>query len=289
MFFPPDFLYRGLKSTLWEGGTRATGFIWSPLLEKSRYHSRHMMHVVDWLPTLLSAAGFDMNRLPSNLDGIDQWTVLSRKTSSARTEFLYNIDPKEPTAAIRIRDMKLIYGLGSTALFDGWYRPEQLAKNVNISYMDTGDLDDPYLNPYNKLIVDTDGAKNMPDQAHDAHTESAPDDMFHSDLVSILADIGRYNITPSPAILNCSHRPANYSTNCKPAVKPCLFDVIKDPCEFNNIAKQRPDIVKRLFSRIVLYKRYMVAPKNKKPDPRGFPYYHNGVWVPWIKLTDGKQ
>lgn len=48
---------RGGKLTLWEGGVRVPGFIWSSLLKKSPRISDQMMHLVDWLPTLYSAAG----------------------------------------------------------------------------------------------------------------------------------------------------------------------------------------------------------------------------------------
>ncbi|CAN8011268.1 unnamed protein product, partial [Ixodes pacificus] len=52
-----SFPLRGGKGTLWEGGCRATGFIWSPLLKRKGVISNQMMHVTDWLPTLHSAAG----------------------------------------------------------------------------------------------------------------------------------------------------------------------------------------------------------------------------------------
>ncbi len=48
---------KGVKDTLWEGGVRGSGFVWSPLLKKSSRVSRQMMNVQDWLPTLYSAAG----------------------------------------------------------------------------------------------------------------------------------------------------------------------------------------------------------------------------------------
>jgi arylsulfatase A-like enzyme len=50
----PDFYSPG---TLYEGGTRAIGFIHSPLLEKTGYTSPNLMHAVDWLPTLMAAIG----------------------------------------------------------------------------------------------------------------------------------------------------------------------------------------------------------------------------------------
>ncbi len=38
---------------------------------------------------------------------------------------MYNVDPREPSGAIRVQNMKLVYGRGTTATNDGWYRPEQ--------------------------------------------------------------------------------------------------------------------------------------------------------------------
>lgn len=50
---------RGVKNTLWEGGVKGAAFIWSPLL-KSQYRVAHqMMHITDWLPTLIEGAGGD--------------------------------------------------------------------------------------------------------------------------------------------------------------------------------------------------------------------------------------
>lgn len=44
------------KDTLWEGGVRGVGLIWSPLLKSSARVHRGLVNVQDWLPTFLSAA-----------------------------------------------------------------------------------------------------------------------------------------------------------------------------------------------------------------------------------------
>lgn len=67
-----------------------------------------MLHITDWLPTLLTAAGGD----PSNLtiDGMDMWQALSEDAESPRTTVLHNIDDIYGAAAITIGDWKLVQG-----------------------------------------------------------------------------------------------------------------------------------------------------------------------------------
>ena len=61
-----------------------------------------LIHVVDWVPTLLSAVKDTLAQdnkelvnkfLAKHRDGIDQWEVIKNHSPSKRTEFLYNIDP----------------------------------------------------------------------------------------------------------------------------------------------------------------------------------------------------
>lgn len=51
---------RGVKNTLWEGGVRGAGLIWSCLLTKQYRVAEQMIHISDWLPTLIEAAGGDL-------------------------------------------------------------------------------------------------------------------------------------------------------------------------------------------------------------------------------------
>ena len=59
------------------------------------------MHLVDWLPTLLHAAGYNMTSLPKKVDGIDYWDVLSKQvagTYTLRKSLVLNIDNKTSKA-----------------------------------------------------------------------------------------------------------------------------------------------------------------------------------------------
>ena len=79
-----------------------------------------LFHAVDWMPTLLTAAGA-ASSIPSGLDGVAQWTQLAYGSGDAapRTEILHNINIWEEGdgvvsemgckwAALRYGDWKLI-------------------------------------------------------------------------------------------------------------------------------------------------------------------------------------
>lgn len=138
---------RGNKATLWEGGTRAASFFKHPNMKEQGWISSKLMHVTDWVPTLLSAIApsLDVNgrkRLNQmklhKLDGVNQWPGLeSQEGPELRHEMLYNIDPwfkdmnnhmnwdrSSSHAALRIGHMKLL--LGNPGSPDGWIPPDQV-------------------------------------------------------------------------------------------------------------------------------------------------------------------
>ncbi|XP_037071604.1 arylsulfatase J-like isoform X5 [Pollicipes pollicipes] len=100
---------RGTKGTLWEGGTRTPAFVHSPLLAASNYSNYRLVHITDWLPTLLRVAGAGGGL---DGDGFDQWDSIASNAPSARSEMVYNIDDFGITfqAALRDGDLKLVWG-----------------------------------------------------------------------------------------------------------------------------------------------------------------------------------
>lgn len=73
---------RGGKATLWEGGIRGVSFVHSQLFNANVIGkiNNELMHVSDWYPTLVKAAGGDITGL--DLDGFDQWSTLRHVLNS---------------------------------------------------------------------------------------------------------------------------------------------------------------------------------------------------------------
>ncbi|XP_070548913.1 arylsulfatase J-like isoform X2 [Ptychodera flava] len=96
----------GQKHQLFEGGTRAVGFIHGNMLQKTGYTYNGMIHIVDWYPTLLSVAGGKIR--DQEIDGVDVWKALSTNSLSPRNEIVYNIISEQGEAAIRIGNFKFM-------------------------------------------------------------------------------------------------------------------------------------------------------------------------------------
>ena len=97
------------------GGVRGAGFIHSPLLENPGRVSKDLIHVTNWLPTIVSLAGL---QIPKNkFDGYDQWDTLQNGKASPREEILLNIDDKIFHNSALIKNGWKIISEGNVFLF----------------------------------------------------------------------------------------------------------------------------------------------------------------------------
>ena len=108
----------GFKTMLYEGGVRVPGFVSGghPSLPPSaRGTTSHaLVHVTDWLPTIVGLAGGSIAR-NRPLDGYDQWkAIVGGGDEGPRSELLHNINPAcglgyvNPNAALRSGDWKIL-------------------------------------------------------------------------------------------------------------------------------------------------------------------------------------
>ncbi|KAH6939119.1 hypothetical protein HPB50_015773 [Hyalomma asiaticum] len=234
---------RGAKGALWEGGTRAAAFVWSPLLHSRRTVSHQLMHITDWLPTLYSIGGGNVKSL-GKVDGFDMWRHLSEGSRSPRLEMLYNYDEWILNAtALRFSQYKLV--LDGTGLYNQRYRTAGGRRPWD-------DLDN--------LLAQSTAAKVLRS-------------FYHRSRLRFPSDWRRR------ATLKCGPwTKTNFSSNDTVY----LFDIFADPCELNNLADSLPEVVAFLMKRIQTYAAVAVPPLHAPKDPAGFPEYHNGTWAPWL-------
>ena len=140
---------RGVKDTLWEGALRVPAFIHSPLLPKSGVVSNQLIHVTDWLPTLMRAAGASPDKIQNlGLDGVDQFDALQRdpeadSSNGPRTEVIHNINLNmfgQLEAAYRAGPYKLLVNMVRTP--GDWVAPIPLG-NKDFAYLLYHALEDP--------------------------------------------------------------------------------------------------------------------------------------------------
>ena len=58
------------------------------------------------------------------------------------------------------------------------------------------------------------------------------------------------NVTGLDLTVKCAERNDSLPA-CNETTSPCLFNVIEDPCEYNNIAHQYPQLVKSMMKKML--------------------------------------
>ncbi|KAK7104364.1 arylsulfatase I-like [Littorina saxatilis] len=124
---------RGEKKSVFEGGVRSYTVLKAPGLAETNVTWPGMVHAIDWLPTLLTAAG---GVRPDYTHGKNLWQSMTRNEPSPRTDFIYNVNDfrRFNHIAVRLNKWKLlgpVPGLARNQKWTpgfkiGWYPPYQL-------------------------------------------------------------------------------------------------------------------------------------------------------------------
>jgi len=250
----------GGKYTLYDGGVRTPGFIWSKELQKNARVSHELLHVTDWLPTLYEAAGGKLSDLPKGLSGTSQWSSLTTNTQSQRTQVVLNVWSTEGTAAIisktedkntgKLQLWKLYNGTTEGGKYD-----QIIGPYTSYSPKAQYNTEAVILSPANRAIKGTvDSAKSS------------------KALAGTRVDCGK-NVSPSTV----PHH------DCK--AHPCLFNLDEDPCEKVNLAgkKEYADLVKTLYHDLLdLSKKEVKEPPLIMDFEKSDPCRFNNTWAPWL-------
>ncbi|XP_049275425.1 arylsulfatase B [Rhipicephalus sanguineus] len=257
---------RGTKLSLWEGSLRAAAFVWSPLLDNSPRVSTDLMHVSDWLPTLYSAAGGDIEGL-GNIDGVDMWQALHMVGLSPRTELLHDIDADAGTAAIRYEDYKLVVGSYGDP-WDGRYEVHSFPTFVLTA---TNVLTEKCP----QVIGSSGPQRDLDEMQAESRTARVLSRFYHDPrLVERGSSEWRREAT-----VDCG-RDAS-TTNFASGEPSYLYNLKEDPCELHNLANESSKMVSFLLEKLSAYRESARPEIVGDVDERGYPEKHNGVWAPW--------
>ncbi|XP_077528064.1 arylsulfatase J-like [Haemaphysalis longicornis] len=241
---------RGTKGTYFEGGVRVPAFIWSPLLETTPRVSTQLIHVTDWLPTLLHVAGGDSKVLGdlADFDSFNQWPALSKNLQThPRKSIVHNFDLARGYFVIMLGDYKGYItrdGVAELEKRSGWFRLVGAQYKQAAQFQDRVSSGDTY-----KVLKDFHGATfNLTDP------------------------------TKRGSLVKCSERKA---ANCKLLPGPSLFNLALDPCEQCNVIREHPHIMETLKKMIAVGDSYVPWESQKPPDPDADPGIYGGVWVSW--------
>ncbi|CAH1403407.1 unnamed protein product [Nezara viridula] len=235
---------RGEKGSVHDGGVRTVAAVWSPLLKNLSRVSDQYFHISDWLPTLYTAAGGDVNELESK-DGINQWDSLVTSTHGARDTIIVNIDEETRTEAVIKSNWKLVKN----------QNPKSVGINDDLYYGESGRW-----MTYDLERVNT------------------------SAVARILGPISdKYKTLRQSASINvpCSDETSAMGEDCH--TRYCLYDILNDPTECYNLAANNSAIVADLKAILESYRPSLVSVPPKYYDSRASPKNWNDYWSPWIK------
>lgn len=176
------------------------------------------------------------------IDGINQWNTISISEPTKRREIFYNIETALSISALAVDGWKIVNG-SENLDYAGWFGSS--GRHVNTTF-----------EGYLSTVLDSIAAKNLPE--------------LDSEVIKKLM---------KKSATECNRN--SPVTNCNPKLAPCLFNIIDDPCEMNNMAEAHPEKLVELINELNRHFQLMVPSLRKSSDPMSDPKYHNNTWSWW--------
>lgn len=63
----------------------------------------------------------------------------------------------------------------------------------------------------------------------------------------------------------------------------CLFDLYNDPCENQDLAREKPEIVEIMIKKLERYWNEMIPQQTAAIDLNSNPVYYNNTWYTWLE------
>ena len=275
------------KDSFYEGGFRGIGFISAPgarFLKKKAFVYRPLLHVSDWLPTILgavAAATGDAVALPPGIDGVNQWPSIANPTA-------WQAHTHEQAAALAV---------ATAAHVAGESRRGAIARYGRYA-------DDPRA----EIVLSMGGGPSSPRNAATLRRGQ------YKLMLGSWGDSRHCDINHTDGGLNCTVLPTNSSSATGPLSglaglalsdawwnKSMLFDVETDPRELNDLAADpaHADVLADLRRRLLAVNATVVRTAHMPNDPNGTAFCNKTkCWQPWratippwspSKLQDGHK
>lgn len=215
--------------------------IYSPLLKSVNRVSNEFMHVTDLLPTLAAAANIAVK--DKSIDGVNQWDTISLGVQSKRKGMLYNIENVIGYSAVMHQGWKLVNGTENINNAN-WFGSSGADSNISF-------------NSYARNILDSEASRSLP--------------QLNLETMKTMRD---------EATVKCGNVNRN-AVKCDPRTAPCLFNILEDPCEKNNLVDVQTDQLEILLSILSVHIENMIPSRRRYTDPNCDPSHFNGTWSWW--------
>ncbi|XP_061377612.1 arylsulfatase B-like isoform X1 [Danaus plexippus] len=238
--------FRGKKQTPWEGGVRVPAFIWHPSLRPKVWDG--LMHVTDWLPTLVGAVGGEVN---VQIDGVNQWDSISKDAKPKRKEVLIAIEDSDTNiyAAFRAGDYKIVVG-NVTGLSNGYYGADFMTYRACPP-------------DYFTTLKSSEVAKVF---------ESFNMKLDYDEVLAMREASIIKQTDPVRDLIPCEPSPE----------RGCLYNVKRDPSESHDLWSRGTKITDLLWSRLKNLWSMQLRRGPVTIDPRADPANFGYRWMPWL-------